>query len=290
MRNTTSLNDKESLKNLDASQAHADNDGVFDCILNKNDNDNQSMTYRMHILILNETPRYCLLSHKSNGQSIIESSGSNIDLVKSKFYSLSNELTGNYWNLREKFVKTPDHYVYAVPTDLNSPTSSEEQHVSINQINNIPNVAPVNCKLFLAGYNGDGELYDKNDLNAYENIKGFELLTIDKLNYNHDVDNKYISIGYLIEESSSNNNYGMHNCSTLAGSSGAVIVDSIERLIGIHIGIANARISRKNELFYTQDTFNKFIHIHSTAFNTFIHEAIIPNSNNDQLEQKWKFV
>ncbi|CAF2085942.1 unnamed protein product [Rotaria magnacalcarata] len=138
MRNTTSLNDKESLKNLDASQAHADNDGVFDCILNKNDNDNQSMTYRMHILILNETPRYCLLSHKSNGQSIIESSGSNIDLVKSKFYSLSNELTGNYWNLREKFVKTPDHYVYAVPTDLNSPTSSEEQHVSINQINNIP--------------------------------------------------------------------------------------------------------------------------------------------------------
>ncbi|CAF2023911.1 unnamed protein product [Rotaria magnacalcarata] len=159
-----------------------------------------------------------------------------------------------------------------------------------SKLNFSSSVAPVNCKLFLAGYNGDGELYDKNDLNAYKNIKVFELLTIDKLNYNHDVDNKYISIGYLIEESSSNNNYGMHNCSTLAGSSGAVIVDSIERLIGIHIGITNARISRKNELLYTQDTFNKFIHIHSTAFNTFIHEAIIPNSNNDQLEQKWKFV
>jgi V8-like Glu-specific endopeptidase len=150
------------------------------------------------------------------------------------------------------------------------------------------NVALVNCKLFLAGYNG--ELYDKNDLNAYKYTKGFELLTIDKLNYHHNVDNKSISIGYLIEELSSNNNYGMHNCSTLAGSSGAVIVDSIGRFIGIHIGIVNSRISRKNEFFYTQDTFNKFIHVHSTAFKTFIHEAIIPNINNDQLEQKWKFV
>jgi hypothetical protein len=35
MSKTTSLIDTESLKNLDASQAYADNDGVFDCILNK---------------------------------------------------------------------------------------------------------------------------------------------------------------------------------------------------------------------------------------------------------------
>ncbi|CAF5221061.1 unnamed protein product, partial [Rotaria magnacalcarata] len=136
-------------------------------------------------------------------------------------------------------------------------------------------VAPVNCKLFLAGYNG--QLYDSNDLNAYKYTNGFELVTIDKLNYLHNVNNKSISIGYLIQKSSSNSCYGMHNCSTLAGSSGAVIVDSIGRFIGIHIGIANSRISRKNEIVYTQDTFNKFIHVRSTAFNTFIDEAIIPN-------------
>ncbi len=35
MSKTISLIDTESLKNLDASQAYADNDGVFDCILNK---------------------------------------------------------------------------------------------------------------------------------------------------------------------------------------------------------------------------------------------------------------
>ncbi|CAM4811475.1 unnamed protein product [Rotaria magnacalcarata] len=467
MTNTTSLIDKESLKNLDASQAYADNDGVFDCILNKYDNDNQLMTYRMHILLLNEARQYYLLLHKPDGQSIIETADSNIDLVKSKFYSLFNELTGNYWSLREKFVKTPDHYVYTIPADLNSSPSSEEQQVNINQINNIPkficseraffntkanaldqtykyvhdgitwriplpdisseiitcsllslrslivrigilylhqsttrmlfgsglllnnqivltcahnfdpinwggemiplrkiyvsssdpaspdllsgidpnssvieaqiiqrglkddnisnldelksntadiallklnhpaphlqfdsffdpkfssssDVAPVNCKLFLAGYNG--QLYDSNDLNAYKYTNGFELVTIDKLNYLHNVNNKSISIGYLIQESSSNSCYGMHNCSTLAGSSGAVIVDSIGRFIGIHIGIANSRISRKNEIVYTQDTFNKFIHVRSTAFNTFIDEAIIPNISDDQLKQKWKFI
>ncbi|CAF4947734.1 unnamed protein product, partial [Rotaria sp. Silwood1] len=227
MSKTTSLIGKESLKNLDAShEAYADNDGVFHCILNKNDSDNQLMTHRMHTLVLNEAPQYCLLLYKPDGQSIIETSDSNIDLVNSS-----------------------------------------------------SNVTPVNCKLFLAGYNG--ELYDKNDLNAYKYTKGFELLTID---------NKSISIGYLIEESSSNNNYEMHNCSTLTGSSGAVIVNSIGRFIGIHIEIANSRISRKNEFFDTQDTFNKFIHVHSTPFKTFIHEAIIPNINNDQLEQKWEFV
>ncbi|CAF1020879.1 unnamed protein product [Rotaria sp. Silwood1] len=410
MSKTTSLIGKESLKNLDAShEAYADNDGVFHCILNKNDSDNQLMTHRMHTLVLNEAPQYCLLLYKPDGQSIIETSDSNIDLVKSKFYSLFNELTGNYCSLRKKFVKTSDHYVYTIPTDLNSSSSSEEQQVNINQINNIPkficseraffnmkpnaldrtykyvhdgitwriplpdisseiimysilslrslivrigilylhqsttsmlfgsgllvnnqivltcvhNFHPINwsdkmiafTKIYvsssdpaspallsrinpnssvietqiiqrglkqdniLTGYNG--ELYDKNDLNAYKYTKGFELLTID---------NKSISIGYLIEELSSNNNYEMHNCSTLTGSSGAVIVDSIGRFIGIHIEIANSRISKKNEFFDTQDTFNKFIHVHSTSFKTFIHEAIIPNINNDQLEQKWEFV
>ncbi|CAF3741378.1 unnamed protein product [Rotaria sp. Silwood1] len=339
MSKTTSLIGKESLKNLDAShEAYADNDGVFHCILNKNDSDNQLMTHRMHTLVLNEAPQYCLLLYKPDGQSIIETSDSNIDLVKSKFYSLFNELTGNYCSLRKKFVKTSDHYVYTIPTDLNSSSSSEEQQVNINQINNIPkficseraffNMKPnaldrtykyvhdgitwriplpdisseiimysilslrslivrigilylhqSTTSMLFAGYNG--ELYDKNDLNAYKYTKGFELLTID---------NKSISIGYLIEELSSNNNYEMHNCSTLTGSSGAVIVDSIGRFIGIHIEIANSRISKKNEFFDTQDTFNKFIHVHSTSFKTFIHEAIIPNINNDQLEQKWEFV
>ncbi|CAF5045302.1 unnamed protein product [Rotaria sp. Silwood1] len=265
MSKTTSLIGKESLKNLDAShEAYADNDGVFHCILNKNDSDNQLMTHRMHTLVLNEAPQYCLLLYKPDGQSIIETSDSNIDLVNERaFFNMNaNALDRTY-----KYVH--DGITWRIPL----PDISSEIIISSS------NVTPVNCKLFLAGYNG--ELYDKNDLNAYKYTKGFELLTID---------NKSISIGYLIEELSSNNNYEMHNCSTLTGSSGAVIVDSIGRFIGIHIEIANSRISKKNEFFDTQDTFNKFIHVHSTSFKTFIHEAIIPNINNDQLEQKWEFV
>ncbi len=109
------------------------------------------------------------------------------------------------------------------------------------------------------------------------------------MNYHYNADNKSISIGRFIQESFLDNRYAMHNCSTLAGSSGAAILDAEGRLIGIHTGVVNLRITKKNKGFYTEDTFNKFIPVYSTAFNTFIHEAIAPNIDNEQLAQKWRF-
>jgi hypothetical protein len=82
----------------------------------------------------------------------------------------------------------------------------------------------------------------------------------------------------------------MHNCSTLAGSSGSAILDAGGRFIGIYIGLVNSRITKKKKPFYTENTFNKLIPVYSTAFNTFIHEAIVSNIDNEQLAQKWQFV
>jgi hypothetical protein len=149
------------------------------------------------------------------------------------------------------------------------------------------NTASINSNLFLVGYNGE---VDKSDLNPYEHIKGFKNVTPDALNYHHNADSKSISIGRLIQESFSDNQYAMHNCSTLPGSSGAAILDAEGRFIGIHIGVANSRTTKKNKSFYTEETFNRFIPVYSTAFNLFIDEAIVPNLDNEQLVRKWQCI
>ena len=92
--------------------------------------------------------------------------------------------------------------------------------------------------------------------------------------HHHNADNKSISIGRFIQESFTDNQYAMHNCSTLAGSSGTAILDAEGRFIGIHIGVSNSRITKKNKCFYAGDIFNKFIPVYSTPFNTFIHETL----------------
>ncbi|CAF1353390.1 unnamed protein product [Rotaria sordida] len=125
----------------------------------------------------------------------------------------------------------------------------------------------INSKLFLVSYNG--ELTDDDALKPYRYLKGPENLTIEKLNYSHHVNYKSISIGNLIQESSSDNQYGMHNCTILPGSSGALIIGSAEQFV---------------------ETFNKFIPVNSKLFVEFIREAIVPNIVDDELVRKWQAV
>ncbi|CAF4592379.1 unnamed protein product, partial [Rotaria sp. Silwood2] len=120
----------------------------------------------------------------------------------------------------------------------------------------------INSELFLIGYNG--KLTQNDDLKPYKYLKDFENLTIDTLNYSHHVNNKSISIGRFIQDLSLDNQYAMHDCSTLLGSSGALILDSTE-------------------------TLNKFVPVNSKAFREFILQSIIPNIGNDELAKKWLF-
>ena len=149
------------------------------------------------------------------------------------------------------------------------------------------NTVPINSELFLIGYNG--KLTRDDDLKPYRYLKDFQNLTIDTLNYSHHVNNKSVSIGHLIGESSPDNQYAMHDCSTLSGSSGALILDSNGKFVGIHIGIANSRIDKKDDFFFNKETFNKLISVNSKPFREFIRQSIIPNIHNDELAQKWLF-
>ncbi|CAF1050651.1 unnamed protein product [Rotaria sp. Silwood1] len=145
----------------------------------------------------------------------------------------------------------------------------------------------INSELFLIGYNG--KLTQNDDLKPYRYLKDFENLTIDTLNYSHHVNNKSISIGRLIQEASLDNQYAMHDCSTLLGSSGALILDSTGKFVGIHIGVVNSRREKHDEFFFNKETFNKFVPVNSKSFCEFIHQSIIPNMDNDELAQKWLF-
>ncbi|CAF4576865.1 unnamed protein product, partial [Didymodactylos carnosus] len=93
-------------------QIYSDNDGIYDCTLNKTDDNNETITYRMELLKVNEQTEYYLLIDKSGSSKLLESFHSNIEAVKSKFCSIFHDLTGNYWHLRESFSKIRGHYSY----------------------------------------------------------------------------------------------------------------------------------------------------------------------------------
>jgi hypothetical protein len=155
---------------------------------------------------------------------------------------------------------------------------------SLSQSNDIP----INSQLFVISYNG--ELTDNSELNPYKYEKGFENVSIDKLNYYHNVNHKSVSIGRLIRDSSSNDPHILHNCSTLKESSGGVVLDSTGKFVGIHIGIANSRKQKQNDIFFNQETFNKLLPVTSRAFRLFINQSILPNIDTDQLTyDKWRF-
>lgn len=145
---------------------------------------------------------------------------------------------------------------------------------------------PINSKLFLIGIHG--ELSDYRDLIPYKYINGFANLTIDKLNNHHQVNYKSVSLGRLSEEFPSDKQHVMHNCSSLAGSSGSVILDLTGSFLGIHCGVSHSRQDKNKEFFFKNETFNKFLSVHTTAFRQFIQEAILPNINSKQQAEKWQ--
>ncbi len=149
------------------------------------------------------------------------------------------------------------------------------------------NPLPINAKLFLIGYNGP--LTKHEDLNPYKYLPGFQHITVDKLNLYHHVNYKSISIGHLIKEACENDPYSLHNCSTLPGTGGSIILDCYGKLAGIHIGISNSRKEKNHDIFFTKETYNKFVSINSNQFQAFIRETILPNIKHDESVKKWLF-
>jgi hypothetical protein len=158
----------------------------------------------------------------------------------------------------------------------------------LNLFSFTPKHIPINSNLYLIGYNG--QLKNRDDLIPYRYIKGFDNVTIDKLNSHHNANYKSISIGRLIEScSTSQYQYATHDCSTLRGSSGALMLDATGRFAGIHIGIINSRKGKYSDMFFNKETYNKFIPVDSKFFREFIDQEILPNINNDEIAKKWRF-
>lgn len=142
----------------------------------------------------------------------------------------------------------------------------------------------INSKLYLIGYNG--ELQDSDQLTPYKYLNDFSNLSVDTLNLYHKANCKSVSVGRLIDPCVTDR-YGAHNCTTLPGSSGSLMIDSNGKFIGLHIGVTNSRRGKKDEMFFTEETFNKFIPIYSKEFRGFINETILPSIDNDTLLKNW---
>ncbi|CAF4430742.1 unnamed protein product, partial [Didymodactylos carnosus] len=129
---------------------------------------------------------------------------------------------------------------------LNTPVSHGQRNEFLRpKMNSLSTLSrsSINSKLYLVGYNG--ELIEQSELDPYKHLKGFGTSTIDKLNFNHNANHKSISIGRFIQESSSDSLYATHNCSTLSGSGGALMLDSEGNFAGIHIGVSKSRLNKK---------------------------------------------
>ncbi|CAF1431894.1 unnamed protein product [Rotaria magnacalcarata] len=148
----------------------------------------------------------------------------------------------------------------------------------------LSNKYAINSKLYLIGYNG--ELKDYDDLTPYKYLNDFPNLSVDKLNLYHNVNYKSVSVGRLINPCMTDR-YGAHDCTTLPGSSGSLMIDSNGKFIGLHIGVTNSRRGKKDEMFFTEETFNRFIPIYSKEFRDFINETILPSIHNDTLLKNW---
>lgn len=74
----------------------------------------------------------------------------------------------------------------------------------------------------------------------------------------------------------------------MSGSSGSIVLDYYGRLVGIHIGINNSRKKKDDKIFFTRETFNKYLSIKSDQFQAFINETIVPNVR-DEIKQLWLF-
>ncbi|CAF1350487.1 unnamed protein product [Rotaria magnacalcarata] len=207
------------------------------------------------------------------------------DLIEAKLFR-RGLIQDNMSNYDESNVNTTDLAILLLDKHIQSLSSNEFFDPKLNSLLPKSNDIPMNSQLFLISYNG--ELTDNNELNPYKDEKGFENVSIDKLNFYHNVNHKSVSIGRLIQDSPSNDKHVMHSCSTLRGSSGGVVLYSTGKFAGIHIGVANSRKRKHNDVFFNKETFNKFLPVASTKFRQFIIESIIPNIDNDTAD-KWQF-
>ncbi|CAM4898836.1 unnamed protein product [Rotaria socialis] len=461
----------ECRKIVDTEEIFSDNDGIYDCTLNKVDGNNVSITYRMQLLKVNEQTKHYLFLDESVGGRSLESFHSDIEVAKLKFSSIFHDLTGNYWHLRQHFINIPGHYEYIYPNELNSSSNSEEEQAGLNQINNAPkfhvgeraffnvesntieqtytyinsgddwqivlpkipqentiikqllnirksilrigilyehrstsqmffgsgclltdeliltcahnfdviqwsnekipysriyvclcdpapetifslsnrnellmeaslirrgllqdnlseydqvnsvtvdlailklhkpvqhlhryefvqpefnsplfkfNSSPINAKLYLVCYNDESA--EDSDLKPYKYIRGFANITTNQLNFGHNANYKSVSIGSIInlQELSQETTYVTRACSTLPGSSGGVLLDADGNFTGIHIGIGNSRQSKNQEMFFNNETYNKYISVTSKSFSHFINQSILPNINDDEIPQGWR--
>lgn len=459
---------QEGWEILDNNNVYFDQDGSFDCLLKKTNDQHPMIVYRMQIIVVSGSNGYSLVLDQSDDNPTIVFSHGDIQPVKDQFYAMFHNLTGNHWIHRTHFVNVPGNFRYVPSSDLNSLSSSEEQQVAFNAIQKIPkfhgkeraffntrtksiekthiyvndcinyqiilpnippdkflystllilrplvvrigvlyayksttqtyygtgllitnnlvltcghifdpvnwngnvvspgkificrcdptydsffslispndsliechlvrrglvaenvssydemnstttdlallklnkpiinlsrqdyfdpkihplsntsNRLPINSKLFVVAYNG--ELANEDDLYPYKYVKGFEDVTIEKLNSYHNVNYKSISIGNLIQNPSIDNQYAMHSCSTLAGSRGAVVLDSFGRLAGIHIGVANSKKDNNDKIVFDEETYNRYLPVNTNIFQQFIQETILPNIDDDELQQQW---
>jgi hypothetical protein len=184
-------------------------------------------------------------------------------------------------------IKNTDTDLALLILDNEIPNMTKDQYFKpkFDSVSSKSDDIPLNSNLYLVGYNG--ELLDESQLTPYKNLNDYKHLTIHELNRSHRVDYKSVSIGNLLKEACQNELYAFHNCSTLPGSSGSIILDCYGRLAGVHIGINNSRKQKNNDIFFTNETCNKYLPISSNQFQAFIDQTIVPNIKDHEEKKPW---
>ncbi|CAF1592600.1 unnamed protein product [Adineta ricciae] len=146
----------------------------------------------------------------------------------------------------------------------------------------------INSKLYLVCYNR--ELTEDSDVKLYKYIHGLKNISTNQLNFCHNSNYKSVSVGSIVysHDLSHLSTYATHTCSTLPGSSGGAIFDSYGNFTGIHIGVANSRQSKNREMFFSNDTYNKYIPLKSKAFGDFINQSVLTNMTDAQFAECWR--
>ncbi|CAF1421495.1 unnamed protein product [Adineta ricciae] len=146
----------------------------------------------------------------------------------------------------------------------------------------------INSKLYLVCYNG--ELTEDSDVKPYKYIHGLKNISTDQFNFCHNSNYKSVSVGSIVHSHDLPHlsTYATHTCSTLPGFSGGAIFDSYGNFTGIHIGVANSRQSKNREMFFSNDTYNKYIPVKSKAFVDFINQSVLTNMTDVQFAECWR--
>lgn len=102
------------------------------------------------------------------------------DLIEAKLIR-RGLIQDNMSNYDESNVNTTDLAILLLEKPIEGLSSNELFDPKLNSLLPKSNDIPMNSQLFLISYNG--ELTDNNELNPNKDEKGFENVTIDKLNF-----------------------------------------------------------------------------------------------------------